>query len=54
MFVNDLLAEEKQRYRIFEANMQKARKIQETEMPGSTAKYGVTKFADLTGIEDFS
>ncbi|XP_021372663.1 putative cysteine proteinase CG12163 isoform X3 [Mizuhopecten yessoensis] len=45
------MAEEKKRYRIFESNMKLAAKIQQTERPGSTARYGATKFADLTEKE---
>ncbi|XP_033734372.1 putative cysteine proteinase CG12163 isoform X2 [Pecten maximus] len=44
-------AEEKKRYLIFKENMRLVAKIQQTERPGSTARYGATKFADLTESE---
>ncbi|XP_060073234.1 cathepsin F-like [Ylistrum balloti] len=44
-------AEEKKRYLIFEDNMRTVAKIQQTEGKGSTARYGATKFADLTESE---
>ncbi|XP_069117431.1 uncharacterized protein [Argopecten irradians] len=46
-------AEEKKRYLIFKNNMRLVSKIQQTEQPGSTARYGATKFADLT-VDEFS
>ena len=40
-------SEDKKRLRVFNANMRKAQKLQETEE--GTATYGATQFADLTG-----
>lgn len=42
---------EKKRFLVFHDNMKKAAKMQSSEKEGSTAKYGATQFADLTGFK---
>jgi tRNA isopentenyl-2-thiomethyl-A-37 hydroxylase MiaE len=45
-----LVAEELRRFSIFQENMMKARKMEAMEL--GTARYGATKFSDLTGKND--